>query len=127
MSVKVHQYNYCSLVIAKLYEWYKDIYLQFLFSLNEIKIVFSSIQEGVKTRKVAKAAAKMEDEDRRNRLVQLETTIQDNRSIINVDCLLDAIQALVADCDHPAIRKIKNVDAFVNRCKFLKVAYLLYT
>ena len=60
----------------------------------------------------------MEDEDRRNRLVQLETTIQDNRSIINVDCLLDAIQALVADCDHPAIRKIKNVDAFVNRCKF---------
>jgi len=57
----------------------------------------------------------MEDEDRRNRLVQLETTIQDNRSIINVDCLLDAIQALVADCDHPAIRKIKNVDAFVNR------------
>ena len=88
---------------------------------------FSSIQEGVKTRKVAKAAAKMEDEDRRNRLVQLETTIQDNRSIINVDCLLDAIQALVADCDHPAIRKIKNVDAFVNRCKFLKVAYLLYT
>ena len=69
----------------------------------------------------------MEDEDRRNRLVQLETTIQDNRSIINVDCLLDAIQALVADCDHPAIRKIKNVDAFVNRCKFLKVAYLLYT
>ena len=61
----------------------------------------------------------MEDEDRRNRLVQLETTIQDNRSIINVDCLLDAIQALVADCDHPAIRKIKNVDAFVNRCKFL--------
>ena len=40
------------------------------------------------------------------------------RSIINVDCLLDAIQALVADCDHAAIRKIKNVDAFVNRCKF---------
>ena len=69
----------------------------------------------------------MEDEDRRNRLVQLETTIQDNRSIINVDCLLDAIQALVADCDHPAIRKIKNVDAFVNRCKFFKnsVATLL--
>lgn len=39
------------------------------------------------------------------------------RSIINVDCLLDAVQALVADCDHPAIRKIKNIDAFVNRCK----------
>ena len=34
-----------------------------------------------------------------------------------MDCLLDAVQALVADCDHPAIRKIKNIDAFVNRCK----------
>lgn len=41
------------------------------------------------------------------------------RSIINVDCLLDAVQALVADCDHPAIRKIKNIDAFVNRCEIL--------
>ena len=96
--------------------------VKYLVVYYECSFNFSSIQEGVKTRKVAKAAAKMEDEDRRNRLVQLETTIQDNRSIINVDCLLDAIQALVADCDHPAIRKIKNVDAFVNRCKFLKVA-----
>ena len=34
-----------------------------------------------------------------------------------MDCLLDAVQALVADCDHPAIRKIKNIDAFVNRCE----------
>ena len=58
------------------------------------------------------------DDDRRGRLGQLEDRIQDNRSIINVDCLLDAVQALVADCDHPAIRKIKNIDAFVNRCKF---------
>jgi len=58
---------------------------------------------------------KMADSDRRERLGHLEETIQDNRSIINVDCLLDAVQALVSDCDHPAIRKIKNVDAFVNR------------
>ena len=76
------------------------------------------------------------DEDRKGRLAQLEEWIQDNRSlynemilqsniltvdvlrsIINVDCLLDAVQALVADCDHPAIRKIKNIDAFVNRCE----------
>ena len=41
-----------------------------------------------------------------------------SRSIVNVDCLLDAVQALVSDCDHPAIRKIKNIDAFVNRCKY---------
>ena len=58
------------------------------------------------------------DDDRRGRLSMLEDRIQDNRSIINVDCLLDAVQALVADCDHPAIRKIKNIDAFVNRCEF---------
>ncbi len=32
---------------------------------------------------------------------------------------MDAVQALVADCDHPALRKIKNIDAFVNRCKLL--------
>ena len=53
----------------------------------------------------------------------LEDRIQDNRSIINVDCLLDAVQALVADCDHPAIRKIKNIDAFVNRCKFVNCVF----
>merc|ERR1719507_2678622 len=41
--------------------------------------------------------------------------IQDNRSVINVDCLLDAVQSVVDDCDHPAIRKIKNVDSFVTR------------
>ena len=61
------------------------------------------------------------DDDRRGRLSMLEDRIQDNRSIINVDCLLDAVQALVADCDHPAIRKIKNIDAFVNRCEFALV------
>ena len=44
-----------------------------------------------------------------------------SRSIINVDCLLDAVQALVSDCDHAAIRQNKNVDAFVNRCKLVYV------
>jgi hypothetical protein len=47
------------------------------------------------------------------------------RSIVNVDCLLDAVQALVADCDHPALRKIKNIDAFVNRCKSSLKFYLV--
>ena len=83
------------------------------------------------------------DEDRKGRLAQLEEWIQDNRSpnpvllkyrvsicldirsIINVDCLLDAVQALVADCDHPAIRKIKNIDAFVNRCEIIFIEYWL--
>ena len=57
------------------------------------------------------------DEDRRRRLRDLESKLQDPRSILNVDCLLDAVISLVDDCDHPAIRKIKNVDAFVSRCE----------
>ena len=60
----------------------------------------------------------MSDDDRKRRLRDLEVKIQDPRSILNVDCLLDAVQSLVADCDHPALRKIKNIDAFVSRCEF---------
>ena len=59
------------------------------------------------------------DENRLQRLRELESQIKDSRSIINVDCLLDAVQSVVEDCDHPAIRKIKNVDAFVSRCKYI--------
>jgi len=55
------------------------------------------------------------DENRLQRLRELEQRIRDPRSVLNVDCLLDAVQSLVADCDHPAIRKIKNIDAFVSR------------
>ncbi len=57
------------------------------------------------------------DEDRRRRLRDLESRVVDKRSVLNVDCLLDAVQSLVADCDHTAIRKIKNIDAFTVRCK----------
>ena len=59
------------------------------------------------------------DENRLQRLRELESQIKDPRSVINVDCLLDAVQSVVDDCDHPAIRKIKNVDAFVTRCKYI--------
>ncbi|TRY62146.1 hypothetical protein TCAL_11305 [Tigriopus californicus] len=55
------------------------------------------------------------DDDRQRRLRMVEHKLQDPRSIINVDCLLDAVQSLVLDCDHPALRKIKNIDAFVSR------------
>ena len=55
------------------------------------------------------------DEDRRRRLRDIEVKIQDPRSIINIDCLIDAVQNITSDCDHPAIRKIKNIDAFVTR------------
>ncbi|GFG39590.1 hypothetical protein Cfor_01020 [Coptotermes formosanus] len=57
----------------------------------------------------------IKDEDRKRRLRQLEETIQDPRSIANVDCLLDTVQALVADCDHPSVKRMKNVEAYMNR------------
>ena len=63
------------------------------------------------------------DEDRKRRLREIEAKIQDPRSVLNVDCLIDAVQSVVSDCDHPAIRKIKNIDTFVSRygdpCKML--------
>ncbi|XP_046399463.1 rho-associated protein kinase 2 isoform X1 [Ischnura elegans] len=57
----------------------------------------------------------IKDEDRKRRLRLLEEKIQDPRSIANVDCLLDTVQALVADCDHPAVKRMKNVEAYMNR------------
>lgn len=60
----------------------------------------------------------VKDEERRRRLRLLEERIQDPRSIANVDCLLDTVQALVADCDHPAVKRMKNVEAYTNRCKY---------
>ena len=59
------------------------------------------------------------DEDRRLRLRDIESKIQDARSIVNVDGLLDCVLNIISDCDHPAIRKIKNIDSFVSRCKLL--------
>lgn len=59
------------------------------------------------------------DEDRRRRLRVLEERIKDPRSITNIDCLLDTVQALVADCDHPSVKRMKNIEAYMNRCKYL--------
>ena len=58
------------------------------------------------------------DEDRHRRLRVLEERIRDPRSITNIDCLLDTVQALVADCDHPSVKRMKNIEAYMNRCKF---------
>ncbi|XP_012273946.1 rho-associated protein kinase 2 [Orussus abietinus] len=55
------------------------------------------------------------DEDRRRRLRALEERIKDPRSITNVDCLLDTVQALAADCDHPSVKRMKNIEAYMNR------------
>ncbi|XP_071545699.1 rho-associated protein kinase 1 isoform X1 [Panulirus ornatus] len=55
------------------------------------------------------------DNDRLQRLRELEGQLRDPRGILNVDSLLDAVQAMVADCDHQAIKRNKNVEAFLNR------------
>ena len=60
----------------------------------------------------------IEDDNRQNRLAMLETNLTDPRSEINIDSLLDCIQALVTDCNHPTLRRTKNIDSFLNRCKF---------
>lgn len=57
------------------------------------------------------------DEDRRRRLTLLKNKIQDSQGKGNIDSLLDTVQALYTDCDHPAIRKLKNVEMYLNRCK----------
>lgn len=60
----------------------------------------------------------MVDEDRRRRLRALEERIKDPRSITNIDCLLDTVQALVLDCDHASVKRMKNIEAYMNRCKY---------
>lgn len=62
---------------------------------------------------------KLKDEDRRQRMLRLESIIQDPRSVANIDSLLDTIQALVADCDHPCVKRMKNVELYYNRCELL--------
>ncbi|XP_020282768.1 rho-associated protein kinase 1 isoform X2 [Pseudomyrmex gracilis] len=55
------------------------------------------------------------DEDRRRRLQMLEDRIRDPRSVANIDCLLDTVQALVLDCDHASVKRMKNIEAYMNR------------
>ncbi|KAL6438984.1 hypothetical protein ACFW04_003778 [Cataglyphis niger] len=55
------------------------------------------------------------DEDRRRRLRALEERIKDPRSVTNIDCLLDTVQALVLDCDHASVKRMKNIEAYMNR------------
>uniref|UniRef100_A0A8R1ZAI8 Rho-associated protein kinase let-502 n=1 Tax=Pristionchus pacificus TaxID=54126 RepID=A0A8R1ZAI8_PRIPA len=43
----------------------------------------------------------------------------DPRSPLNVESLLDAVTALVDDCNHPVLRRIKNIDSFVSRYECL--------
>ncbi|OWA53912.1 Rho-associated protein kinase 1 [Hypsibius exemplaris] len=55
------------------------------------------------------------DKERRDRLRSLERDLVNARSELNVDCLLDGIQALVTDCAFDAVRRNKNVENFLTR------------
>ena len=50
------------------------------------------------------------------RLLALEKMC-DPGSIANIDCLLDTVTALVADCDHDNVMIIKNIETYIKRCK----------
>ncbi|GIX66903.1 rho-associated protein kinase 1 [Caerostris darwini] len=58
---------------------------------------------------------KIDDVHRMERLLDLESRISDVKSEINIDSLLDTVQALYLDCSHPALRRIKNIEAYVQR------------
>ncbi|KAJ8356866.1 hypothetical protein SKAU_G00196600 [Synaphobranchus kaupii] len=49
------------------------------------------------------------------RLEKLELMIKDPRSAMNMESLLDSMNALVLDLDHPVLRKNKNIAAFLKR------------
>lgn len=53
------------------------------------------------------------------RLNVLEDQMRDPLSIANVDSLLDTVTALVADCDHESIKRLKNIEAYTSRCKLI--------
>ncbi|UYV64779.1 ROCK2 [Cordylochernes scorpioides] len=55
------------------------------------------------------------DEKSLQRLQLLEDCFFDPRSELNIDGMLDTIQALVMDCDHAALRRMKNIDAFLQK------------
>uniref|UniRef100_A0A182PT53 non-specific serine/threonine protein kinase n=1 Tax=Anopheles epiroticus TaxID=199890 RepID=A0A182PT53_9DIPT len=59
------------------------------------------------------------DDARRARLMALEQKIRDPASIGNIECLLDTLTALVADCDHDNVKIIKNIETFIKRYKNL--------
>lgn len=48
-------------------------------------------------------------------LKTIEEKIMDKTGELTIDCLLDCIQALVTDCNHPALKRLKNIDLFLQR------------
>lgn len=52
------------------------------------------------------------------RLAVLEEKLRDPGSVANIDCLLDTVTALVADCDHDNVKRIKTIEAYTSRCMY---------
>ncbi|XP_029704975.1 rho-associated protein kinase 2-like isoform X5 [Takifugu rubripes] len=50
-----------------------------------------------------------------SRLAKLEALMRNPQSALNLETLLDSISALARDLNYPALRKNKNIDAFLNR------------
>lgn len=57
----------------------------------------------------------MDDQLTPSGLNRLEDKIRDKTGELTIDCLLDCIQALVTDCNHPALKRLKNIDLFLQR------------
>ncbi|XP_037936362.1 rho-associated protein kinase 1 isoform X2 [Teleopsis dalmanni] len=57
------------------------------------------------------------DENRRLRAQKLEQQMRDPFSICNVDCLLDTVTALVHDCDHESLKRLKNIEQYAAKYK----------
>ncbi|XP_051816808.1 rho-associated protein kinase 2-like isoform X3 [Acanthochromis polyacanthus] len=49
------------------------------------------------------------------RLKKLETLMRNPQSALNLETLLDSVNALAHDLNYPALRKNKNIDAFLSR------------
>ncbi|KAL9885164.1 rho associated coiled-coil containing protein kinase isoform 4-T4 [Glossina fuscipes fuscipes] len=49
----------------------------------------------------------------------LEQEMRNPYSICNVDCLLDTVTALVNDCDHESLKRLKNIEAYATKYKSL--------
>ena len=59
----------------------------------------------------------MGDAERERQLRELETLMRSPTSPLSTDGLLDMIQAIVADCDNPNLKRSKNIELFLNRYK----------
>ncbi|XP_067640040.1 rho-associated protein kinase 1 isoform X5 [Eurosta solidaginis] len=57
------------------------------------------------------------DEERKRRAQILEREMRDPYSICNIDCLLDTVTALVNDCDHESLKRLKNIEQYATKYK----------